>query len=131
MENARPPAGVFYSAIVTVAGTVVARFARPYICSAIAGADTLAAPDRRGETLALLFLIAYGGLVVPVLFVGWSLTFAAETTVLLVFAAAVLAELGSPGFLAGLVAHPLSAMLVACALVLQALAVVLIRRLLP
>lgn len=59
--------------------------------SAIAGVDALAAPDRRGETLALLFLIAYGGLVVPVLFVGWSLTFAAETTVLLVFAAAVLA----------------------------------------
>lgn len=59
--------------------------------SAIAGVDALAAPDRRGETLALLFLIAYGGLVVPVLVVGWSLTFAAETTVLLVFAAAVLA----------------------------------------
>ncbi|MFE5407636.1 MFS transporter [Microbacterium sp. NPDC056569] len=58
--------------------------------SAIAAAGALAAPDRRGETLALLFLIAYGGLVAPVLLVGLSLPFASETTVLLVFSAAVL-----------------------------------------
>lgn len=64
--------------------------------SAIAAAGALAAPGRRGETLALLFLIAYGGLIVPVLLVGWSLTFANETTVLLVFSGVVLiAALGA------------------------------------
>ena len=59
--------------------------------SAIGAASGMADADRRGETLALLFLIAYGGLVVPVLLVGLSLTFAAETSVLLVFAVVVLA----------------------------------------
>lgn len=59
--------------------------------SAIGAASGMADADRRGETLALLFLIAYGGLVVPVLLVGVSLTFAAETSVLLVFAVVVLA----------------------------------------
>ncbi|MFB7891583.1 MFS transporter [Microbacterium sp. NPDC056044] len=58
--------------------------------SAIAAASALAAPERRGETLALLFLIAYGGLVAPVLVVGLSLPFVSETTVLLVFSAVVL-----------------------------------------
>jgi tight adherence protein B len=46
------------------------------------------------------------------------------------FGAAVLVEIGSPGFLAGLAAHPLSATLAAGALVLQVAAIVLIRRLL-
>jgi hypothetical protein len=41
----------------------------------------------------------------------------------------VLAELGSPGFLLGLVDQPLSAVLAACALLLQAAALLLIRRL--
>lgn len=64
--------------------------------SAIGAAGALAAPGRRGETLALLFLIAYAGLVVPVLLVGWSLTFAPETAVLVVFSAIVLvATLGA------------------------------------
>ncbi|HKP09011.1 MAG TPA: MFS transporter [Microbacterium sp.] len=64
--------------------------------SAIAAASALAAPDRRGETLALLFLIAYGGLVAPVLVVGLALPFVGETTVLLVFSAVVLvATLGA------------------------------------
>lgn len=64
--------------------------------SAIAAASALAAPDRRGETLALLFLIAYGGLVAPVLLVGLSLPLVGETTVLLVFSAVVLvATLGA------------------------------------
>jgi len=58
--------------------------------SAIATASGLASGDRRGEALALLFLIAYGGLVAPVLLVGLSLPFVSETTVLLVFSAAVL-----------------------------------------
>ncbi|TDN92039.1 putative MFS family arabinose efflux permease [Microbacterium sp. BK668] len=58
--------------------------------AAIASAAALARPDRRGETLALLFLIAYTGLVVPVLLVGVSLAFVGEITVLLVFTAFVL-----------------------------------------
>ncbi|MEV4687023.1 MFS transporter [Microbacterium sp. LWH3-1.2] len=64
--------------------------------SALAAASALAAPDRRGETLALLFLIAYGGLVAPVLLVGLALPFVGETAVLLVFSAVVLvATLGA------------------------------------
>jgi tight adherence protein B len=43
--------------------------------------------------------------------------------------AALLAELGSPGFLAGLVATPLSAWLAATALLLQAVALVCVLRL--
>ncbi|WP_239066272.1 MFS transporter [Microbacterium hibisci] len=58
--------------------------------SAIAVAGALTGPERRGETLALLFLIAYGGLVAPVLLVGLSLAFWGEATVLLVFSAVVL-----------------------------------------
>lgn len=58
--------------------------------SAIATASSLAEPGRRGETLALVFLIAYSGLAVPVLAIGVVLTFAAQTTVLLVFTAIVL-----------------------------------------
>ncbi|MFD0790178.1 MFS transporter [Microbacterium insulae] len=58
--------------------------------SAIAGAASLAAPGRRGETLALLFLIAYTGLIGPVLLVGWSLETTPETMVLLVFSVIVL-----------------------------------------
>ncbi|MDW4573643.1 MFS transporter [Microbacterium sp. M3] len=59
--------------------------------SAIAAAGALAAPERRGETLALLFLIAYGGLVAPVLLVGVTLSVVGEVTVLLVFSGIVLA----------------------------------------
>jgi len=58
--------------------------------SAIATAGSLAAPERRGETLALLFLIAYGGLVAPVLLVGLSLPFLGETLVLVIFSSVVL-----------------------------------------
>ncbi|WP_109209610.1 MULTISPECIES: MFS transporter [Microbacterium] len=74
-----------------IAGGVVAGAAAGIMFrSAIAVAGSLAAPDRRGETLALLFLIAYGGLVAPVLLVGLSLSFWSEATVLLVFSAVVL-----------------------------------------
>ncbi|MEV5070598.1 MFS transporter [Microbacterium sp. LMI12-1-1.1] len=83
-------------ALFIVGGIVAGAGAGIMFRAAIVGAGALAAPGRRGETLALLFLIAYGGLVVPVLLVGWSLTFADETTVLLVFAAVVLvATLGA------------------------------------
>lgn len=54
---------------------------------AIATASRLADPQRKGETLALIFLIAYGGLALPVLAVGVSLEFAPATTVLIVFVA--------------------------------------------
>ncbi|MFC8682159.1 MFS transporter [Microbacterium ureisolvens] len=74
-----------------IAGGVVAGAAAGIMFrSAIAVAGSLAAPDRRGETLALLFLIAYGGLVAPVLLVGLSLSSWSEATVLLVFSAVVL-----------------------------------------
>lgn len=83
-------------ALFIVGGIVAGAGAGIMFRSAIAGAGALAAPGRRGETLALLFLIAYAGLVGPVLVVGWSLTFADETAVLVVFAAVVLvATLGA------------------------------------
>jgi len=58
--------------------------------SAVATAATLAEPGRRGETLALIFLIAYCGLALPVLAIGALLTVVSQTTVLLVFTAIVL-----------------------------------------
>ena len=58
--------------------------------SAIATAGSLAEPNRRGETLALIFLIGYCGLALPVLAVGVSLLLFDETSVLLVFSALVL-----------------------------------------
>ncbi|KJL45280.1 bicyclomycin/multidrug efflux system [Microbacterium trichothecenolyticum] len=83
-------------ALFILGGVVAGSGAGIMFRSAIAAAGALSAPDRRGETLALLFLIAYGGLVAPVLLVGLSLPFVAETTVLLVFSAVVLlATLGS------------------------------------
>ncbi|MDY0983021.1 MFS transporter [Microbacterium sp. CFBP9023] len=53
--------------------------------SSVATAAGLAEPGRRGETLALVFLIAYCGLALPVLAIGVILAFASQTTVLLVF----------------------------------------------
>ena len=58
--------------------------------SSVATAAGLAEPGRRGETLALIFLIAYCGLALPVLAIGVILTFASQTTVLLVFISVVL-----------------------------------------
>ena len=46
-------------------------------------------PARKGESLALIFLIAYAGLAIPVLLVGFFLTFVSATAVLLVFLALV------------------------------------------
>ncbi|GAA0422659.1 MFS transporter [Leifsonia naganoensis] len=57
---------------------------------AVSTTMSLADPARRGETLALIFLIAYSGLAIPALLVGASLSFAPPTTVLLVFIAVVL-----------------------------------------
>lgn len=58
---------------------------------AIGTAMTIAEPGRAGETLALLFLIAYAGPVIPVLAVGVGLAFAPPVAVLLVFLALVMA----------------------------------------
>jgi MFS family permease len=58
--------------------------------SAIATAGSLADPARRGETLSLVFLIAYCGLALPVLAIGFALTFAPEIDVLLMFVSLVL-----------------------------------------
>jgi tight adherence protein B len=55
--------------------------------------------------------------------------FTARIVVGLPLAAAVLAELGSPGFIAGLLANPMSASLTACAALLQLTALIAIRRL--
>jgi MFS family permease len=58
--------------------------------AAVTTASGLAEPGRRGETLALIFLVAYCGLAVPVLAIGAILTVVPQTTVLLVFATVVL-----------------------------------------
>jgi MFS family permease len=64
---------------------------------AIATAVAIAEPGHAGETLALLFLIAYAGPVIPVLAVGVALAFAPPVAVLLVFAVLVLAATVAAG----------------------------------
>ena len=64
---------------------------------AIATALAIAEPGHAGETLALLFLIAYAGPVIPVLAVGVALAFAPPVAVLLVFAVLVLAATVAAG----------------------------------
>jgi MFS family permease len=58
---------------------------------AIGTALAIAEPGHAGETVALLFLIAYLGPIIPVLAVGFALAFAPPVAVLLVFVALVLA----------------------------------------
>ncbi|WP_233189239.1 MFS transporter [Subtercola sp. Z020] len=67
--------------------------------AAIATAVRIADPARRGETLALMFLIAYAGLAVPALAVGGALGFEPATEVLLVFVVVVLAATLTAGTL--------------------------------
>ncbi|MEV8213294.1 MFS transporter [Leifsonia sp. NPDC077715] len=57
--------------------------------SAIAAAASLAAPERRGEVLAAIFLIAYIGLALPVLLVGVALILWPLVPVLVVFVTAI------------------------------------------
>lgn len=66
---------------------------------AIGTAVSLADPKRKGETLALIFLVAYAGLALPVLIVGAALAFEPATPVLLVFVAIVLAATVTAGTL--------------------------------
>jgi MFS family permease len=58
--------------------------------SALGTAIGLAAPGRRGETLALIFLIAYAGLAAPALGVGAALAVVPAIVALVVFVALVL-----------------------------------------
>jgi len=58
--------------------------------AAVATAAAMAEPHRRAETLALLFLIAYAGVAVPILVVGVALLVVPLVPVLLVFTALVL-----------------------------------------
>ncbi|WP_323741194.1 MFS transporter [Microbacterium sp. VKM Ac-2870] len=82
---------VLPSIVAFVAGGVIAGLGVGVLFKgAVATTISLADPDRRGETLALLFLIAYAGLAVPVLAVGGALLFAPATPVLLVFVTIVL-----------------------------------------
>ena len=59
--------------------------------SSIGVAASLASGPSRGEILAALFLIAYAGMSLPVLLIGLALAFLPSTTVLVGFAAIVLA----------------------------------------
>ncbi|KZM77695.1 MFS transporter [Cellulosimicrobium sp. I38E] len=66
---------------------------------ALATAGSLTEPQRRGEVLAGIFLVAYVGLAVPVLLLGLSLTVEPLRLMVVVFAAAtaVLVALAAPG----------------------------------
>ncbi len=57
--------------------------------AAIATVAGIADPASRGEALATLFLMAYIGLTIPVLAIGAALLAFSQTSVLIVFAAAV------------------------------------------
>ncbi|PPI23079.1 MFS transporter [Rathayibacter sp. AY1B5] len=89
-----PQLGVFLAGAV-VSGFGVGLLFKGSIGTAVALAD----PARRGETLAVVFLVAYTGLAVPALAAGAALNLAAATTVLTVFAALVLAATATAGVL--------------------------------
>lgn len=77
--------------VVFVLGGIIAGFGVGLLFKgSIATAVSLADPARKGETLALIFLVAYSGLALPVLLVGAALAFEPPTPVLLVFVALVL-----------------------------------------
>lgn len=75
-----------------IAGGVVAGLGVGVLfAGAIGTAARVADPRRKGETLALMFLIGYSGLALPVLVIGFSLLVFSPTLVLLVFAGLVIA----------------------------------------
>jgi len=80
-----PQLGVFIVGGI-VSGLGVGLLFRGALTTAVGLAD----PARKGETLALIFLIAYAGLAIPVLAIGVALVFEPPTPVLLVFVGAVL-----------------------------------------
>ncbi len=63
--------------------------------AAVAVVAGLAAPERRGETLAALFMAAYIGITVPVVLIGVALSFVGTVPVLVTFAAIVLVAVPS------------------------------------
>ncbi|PPG84688.1 MFS transporter [Rathayibacter sp. AY1H2] len=89
-----PQLGVFLAGAV-VSGFGVGLLFKGSIGTAVALAD----PARRGETLAVVFLVAYTGLAMPALAAGAALNLVAATTVLTVFAALVLAATATAGVL--------------------------------
>ncbi|MGZ8804837.1 MAG: MFS transporter [Microbacterium sp.] len=89
-----PQVGLFIGGGI-VAGLGVGLLFRGAIGTALA----IAEPGHAGETVALLFLIAYAGPVIPVLAVGVGLAFAPPLAVLLVFVALVLAATVSAGLI--------------------------------
>ncbi|PPH26632.1 MFS transporter [Rathayibacter sp. AY1F9] len=89
-----PQLGVFLAGAV-VSGFGVGLLFKGSIGTAVALAD----PARRGETLAVVFLVAYTGLAVPALAAGAALDLVAATIVLTVFAALVLAATATAGML--------------------------------
>ncbi|PPF25190.1 MFS transporter [Rathayibacter sp. AY1F7] len=89
-----PQLGVFLAGAV-VSGFGVGLLFKGSIGTAVALAD----PARRGETLAVVFLVAYTGLAVPALAAGAALDLVAATIVLTVFAALVLAATATAGVL--------------------------------
>ncbi|MFB2586318.1 MFS transporter [Herbiconiux liukaitaii] len=66
---------------------------------ALGTAVAVADPARKGESLALMFLVAYAGLALPVLAIGAVLLVEPPTPVLLVFVALVLAATVTSGLL--------------------------------
>lgn len=76
-------------AVFVVGGAVAGLGVGLLFKGAIATTVAVSEPERKGESLALIFLIAYAGLAIPVLLVGFFLTFASATSVLLVFLAIV------------------------------------------
>jgi MFS family permease len=76
---------------VFIAGGVVAGLGVGVLFKAAIGtAGRVADPQRKGETLALMFLIAYAGLALPVLAIGGALLVFSASMVLLVFAALII-----------------------------------------
>ncbi len=63
--------------------------------AAVTTVSGLAAPERRGETLAALFLAAYVGITVPVVLIGVALSVAGTVPVLVAFSAVVLVAVPS------------------------------------
>ncbi len=100
--------------LLVVAGMVATSFPLFLLGGAIAGVGagvqfkasvgavaSMAAPARRGEALAGLFFIAYLGMSVPSLSIGFATRFLAPTTVMTWFAAALLVLLGGVAVLSG------------------------------
>jgi hypothetical protein len=72
-----------------IAGVVAGAGVGLLFRAAILVAGSLAAPERRGEVLAAIFLIAYVGLALPVLLVGVALVLWPLVAVLVGFVAIV------------------------------------------